>query len=482
MQKNSNLKTNFILNASYQFFTILIPLILAPYVCRVLGVEPLGTYSFTAANVSFFALFAALGTIIYGNREISFVQSDPKKYSKTFWEIEILSVVSTLVCLVVYLGFVYINQQYTALYLIQIFTFLSVAGNIAWFFQGLENFKIILVRNMFFKLVSVGFIFIFIKSEKDLLLYVAGLVILELVGNLSLWLSLPKYLQKVPFKELKPFAHFKPTLLLFVPTIMSSIYTILDKAMLGFFTHSKAENGYYEESMKLTKTALSLALSVETVMLPRISALYSEGKIDELKDLLYKSYRLVCMITMPLCFGIIAVAEYFVPIYYGPKFLKVSDLLCIQAFLIPIIGFSNVTGIQYLVTTKQDKKLVSTITVGAVINTVVNLILIPSLYSIGASIASVCAEGIIVVLQLFLVRKEISTIQILKDNYKYLLSAAGMFGTLFLAKHIIHKSIIGIILLVILGAGCYGIFLLLLRDSFLLENLKSILKKIKERR
>ena len=479
----SNLKINFILNTGYQVFCMIFPLLITPYVCRILGAELIGSYSYTAANVGYFALFAAMGTIIYGNREISFLQSKPQEYSRTFWEIELLSIFSTMVCLVVFIVFVLLNRHYQALYFIQLFTLLSVAGNINWFFQGLENFKTILLRNTFFKIVSLLFIFAFVKSKSDLLLYVGGLVVIEFIGNISLWLTLPKYLTRVDIRSLRPFRHLKPTLLLFIPTITSSIYTMLDKTMLGIFTSSKIENGYYEESYKLAKYALAIVLSVETVMLPRISALFGQGKMDELKNLLYKSYRFVCFLAMPICFGLISVASLFVPIYYGPGYDKVEQLLYIHALLIPIIGLSNVTGIQYLITTKQDRKLITTVTTGAAVNVIMNLILIPQLHSIGASIASVAAELVIAVFQFILVRGDISFVRVAGECYKYLLSALVMCGSVWTAKTGISglglPDILQLALLVIVGGIVYLLMLLLLRDSFFIDNAKLIIRKIK---
>ena len=285
-QKNKSIKLNYIYNVSYQILTLITPLITAPYLSRVLKADGIGAYSYTYSLVSYFIMFAALGTVNYGNREISYLQEDRAKRTKTFWEIELLSVISVIVCLCAYMVFTLAFPHPPLkkhLLLIEAVYLISVASDISWLFQGLEEFGKIVGRNVIFKIINIAFIFIAVRSESDLLIYVAGVCLLELFANISIWFYLPQYVDRPKLKELKPFSHLRATLTLFVPTIATTIYTALDKTMLNNITGSMTENGYYEQANKISKMVLMLVTSLGTVMLPRIGIAFSENKKDEVK-------------------------------------------------------------------------------------------------------------------------------------------------------------------------------------------------------
>lgn len=481
MTKKKSLKINYIYNASYQIIAILVPLITTPYLSRILKADGIGTYSYTFSIVSIFGIFAALGTTVYGNREISYVSNDRKKRSQVFWEIEFLSIITDLVCIVAFIAFLMISNEYILLYSVQIFTLFSIACNISWLFQGMEEFKKIVIRNAIFKILSVIFIFVFVKSKNDLLLYALGLSALDFLGNLSIWLYLPKYVDKPDFKSLHPFRHFKYTFALFVPTIASSIYTLFDKAMLHFFTSEAFENGYYEQALKLSKTALTLITALESVMIPRIGALFVSEKHDEMRSLLYKSYRFVWILGLPLSFGLIGISYNFVPWFYGEGYDSVSNLLMILGLLIPIIGLSNVTGIQYLITTKRERIVSITVSIGALCNVLLNLIFIPRLFALGAAISSVCAELIISSLQIYYVRKEISPLKIFKSSIKYFVAATIMLVLLISLNKIFTPTIFHTVVMISSGFLVYLLVLAIERDSLFLELFNKIWAKIKDR-
>lgn len=469
-QKPKSIKLNYIYNVSYQILTLITPLITAPYLSRVLKVDGIGTYSYTASIVTYFVMFAALGTINYGNREISYLQNDRPKRSSVFWEIEFLSIGSVAICVAAYLFFViFINHKYTSLFLIQAFTIVTVATDISWLLQGMEEFGKIVGRNVIFKILNIAFIFVFVKNENDLLIYVGGLCLLELAANLSIWFYLPKYIDRPVFKEMHPLRHLKPTIALFIPTIASTIYINLDKTMLTQITGSPTENGYYEQAFKIYKMALSVVTALGTVMLPRIGKCFSEGNTKEVKQLLYKSYRFIWFIGCPMCFGLIGISRNFCPWFFGDGYHKVPYILMIQSVLLIIVGMSNVTGVQYLITTKRENLLTRSVCIGAVANFVMNLIMIPMYYSYGAAIASVFSELLITVIQFWYVRKELDIKSIISSSYKYVLSSIIMLAALLLLNNHIASSFVGTCCMVALGFIIYIVVLIVLKDEMLKE-------------
>lgn len=477
MTKKKSITKNYIYNASYQVLTLITPLITTPYLSRVLGADGIGVYSFTASIVAYFTMFAALGTLTYGNREISYLQDDRKARTQMFWEIELLSIITTLISLVAYILFIlFFAQDYQVFFWIQIFSLLTIAADVTWLLQGMEEFGKIVGRNIFFKVLSVAYVFIFVNSKEDLILHVGGNVIFSFLIQASVWLYVPKYVDLPDWKSLRPLRHLKGTIALFIPTIAISIYTVLDKTMIGVFSNAY-ENGYYEQALNLSKTVLTLVTSLGAVMIPRIGYYYNKGEQEEVKTLLYQSYRFVWFLGIPLCFGLMGISGNVVPWFYGDGFMKLTILLPILSLLIPIIGLSNVTGMQYLITTKREHLLTKSVVIGAVVNFLCNLYLIPRWSSIGAVIASVIAETVITTVQFIFVRKEISILKVFLSAWKYLLAGLVMLFVLMIENQIFTPSILHTAYLVVSGVCIYFGMLLILKDEFVLGYVKRIFRK-----
>lgn len=481
MAKQKSLKLNYIYNVSYQVLSLITPLITTPYVSRVLGADGIGDYSFTASVVTYFSMVAVLGTLTYGNREISYLQDDRKARSKLFWEIELLSFLSTGICTAAYLIFLlFCDRSRFSLYAIQTISIVCVAFDIAWLLQGMEEFGKVMFRNMLFKVINIVFIFTAVRDKDDLFLYVAGMVLLALASNLSIWFYLPQYIDRPVWKELHPMRHLKPTLALFIPSVAMSIYTVFDKTMIGLFSNN-FENGYYEQALKISKTALTLVTALGAVMIPRMGYYFNQKNMDKVKELTYQSYNFVWFLGVPLSFGLIGISQNLVPWFYGKGYDKITVLLPILGLLIIIIGLSNVTGIQYFVTTKRERLLTATVIIGAVVNFICNLILIPKLYSIGASIASVAAEAVITLTQLYFIRNELSFTRIMAQSVKYLLAGACMLLVLFFENHYLSPSVLHSCIMIFSGAIVYFIALFILKDQFFFAYAKQVLQKLRHK-
>lgn len=479
MSKKSVAK-NYIYNLSYQILAIIIPLITTPYLSRVLGAENIGIYSYTLSITTYFILFGSLGVAMYGQREIAYIQKDVKKSSITFYEIFIMRFITLSISLLIFYLTFCINGQYNTYYKILILEIVANAIDISWFFQGLEEFKKTVVRNIIVKLISVICIFSFVKEPSDLYIYFIIYVLSTFLGNISLWFYLPRYLIKIKFKELRIRKHIKPAIMLFIPQIATQIYTVLDKTMIGTIVSDKAEVGFYEQAQKIIKLLMTIATSLGTVMLPRIAATYAEGNKKKVKEYMNKSFSFIMMIAFPLMLGIISVAYKFVPVFYGEGYDKVAPLLCIISPIIVLIGLSNVTGTQYLLPTKQQNKYTISVVVGAIVNFIFNLMLIKNLASIGASIATIIAEFSVTLTQFILIRKEIKIKDVFKISYKYIISSIIMFAFSIFIGYFISNNILSIVVQAVCSVCIYFVLLLLLKDNMFFEGISIIKEKIKK--
>lgn len=476
---NKSITKNYIYNLVYQILIIIMPIITTPYLARTLGAEGTGIYSYTISIVTYFILFGSLGLALYGQREIAYVQDDVKKRSKIFFELVILRFFTMSISMILFYFTFGRNGEYALYYKILLLEMFANCIDISWFFQGIENFKKTATRNIVVKILSVISIFIFIKNENDVAKYLLIYVLTTLLGNASLWIGIKKYITKVNFKELKIFTQLKPTIQLFIPQIAIQVYTVLDKTMIGGMTEDMAEVGYYEQTQKIVKILLTVITSVGTVMMPRIAKCFAEGEIKQIKNYMNKSFQFVYMLAFPLVFGIIAVSDNFVPLFFGQGYEKVKILMKIMSFIILFIGLSNIIGSQYLLSTKNQKQYTTSVVCGAIVNVIFNFILIRFYKSIGAVIATVIAECVVTSVQFFFIRKEFNILKIIKLSKNYSISALIMFVVTIIIDIIVKSNMLGIILQVVFGGIIYFVILLIEKDNLILELKTKFLSKIK---
>lgn len=477
MAKENNVKKNYIYNLIYQIVVMILPLITTPYLSRVIGAEGIGIYSYTISIVTYFILFGSLGTAMYAQREIAYVQDDKLKRSKIFWETFLLRTVSLTVSIILFYLTFASKGQYSIYYRILLLEILANIFDISAFFQGMEEFKKVIKRNLIIKIVSIISIFIFIKTEKDIGKYLLIYSLSTLIGNISLWFYLPNYVDKVKVKSLDIKRHIKPTVVLFIPQIATQIYTVLDKTMIGSMVIDKAEVGYYEQSQKLVKLILTIVTSLGTVMLPRIANKFASGKKEEIKENIVTSFNFVYFLSIPMCFGMVSIAKDLVPLFLGDGFEKSIYIIYVICPIIVLIGLSNVIGIQYLLPTKRQKQYTLSVIMGAITNLVFNAIFILNFKSMGAAIATTIAETVVTAVQMYFIKNEFDTKEILKMSLKYIIAGLIMFITIFLLNKTIFDNLSTIsrmTLDITIGIIVYLLGLFLLKDEFLIKNINRI--------
>ena len=342
--------------------------------------------------------------------------------------------------------------------------------------MGVENFKRTVGRNFIVSIISVIFIFTFIKSPKDLPIYVLIITGTSLIGNLSLWPYLRKEIFAPKWKTLALGHHLKPTLLLFLPQIATQIYTIANKTMIGIFD-GKTASGFFSQSDNLIKVTLSIVTSLGVVMLPHVSNLFSKGKIKEVQETLKKSFVFMTGLAIPIMFGVMGIALNFAGFFFGPKWVAVGPLLMMEAPIIVFIAWSNVLGIQYLLPLNRMREFTTSVTIGAVLNILLNFVLIPSLGLTGAMIATVIAEAAVTIYQFYILRNDFEIGTMILSCWKYFLSGAIMFGVVFYLNNLWKMNFRNLLFQIVIGAIIYIILNILLKTSLFIEVKKIVSKK-----
>ena len=320
-----------------------------------------------------------------------------------------------------------------------------------------------------------------VKKADDVPLYTVCMTLPIFIGNLSLWYNMRKYLVKPDkgiFKRIP--VRIKPILVLFIPQIAVEVYAVLDKTMIGVISDDIKQVGYYTQAQKIIKIVLMIIISLGTVMLPAMSAAFAQGKIDEIKQNIKRSFRFVFMIAFALQFGVCAVASRFVPVFFGDGYDLVVPLMIIISPILVVIGMSNVIGKQYLLPTKQQTAYTSSVCTGAVVNFALNMILIRYFDAIGASIATVLAEISVTVVQMWHVRKQLSLKEYLEPLFRYFLLGFVMFIIVYGLGRILPSGVFYLGILIVAGIIIYLLELVITKDEMLKTGFNMVRQKMKK--
>lgn len=475
-----NIKKNYLYNLSYQILLVIAPLITTPYISRILGVKGIGVYSYVVSIVQYFVTVAVWGSALYGQREIAYVQNSVWERSREFWSIFIFRFMTAFLSYISFLMVSYKLESNKYLYFVVSVNIINIAFDITWFFQGLEEFGRIALKNFIFKVINIILIFIFIKQEEDLIFYALIVCGSTFIGNLSLWLQIPQFIKLVSIKDIHIIDRIPIITSLFIPTVAIQIYTILDKSMIGIITKDYSQNGCYEQAERIAKMTLTIITSLGNVMFPRIGLYFSQNDKKNLQRAMYESYQFVWCLGVPLALGVIGIADNVIPWFLGEGYELSIPMLKIFSVLILAIGFSNVTGIQYLIPIKKQKLFTKTVSVGAIVNLTMNLLLIPPIGAVGAAIASVTAEVVIAVLLLNYIKGEFSIKRIAIMGKNYIFAGTLMYIVLRVENRCMVASVANSVLMIITGVTIYILVLVLIKDEFYLHNAIGLLDKIKK--
>lgn len=453
--KEKSLKKNFIYNFLYQLLAIIVPLITSPYLARTLGAENIGIASWTNSIVFYFGMFIVLGVENYGNREIAYVRASRVERSKKFWSIFACQLINFVVVLLIYFFYVnVITKDYKIIFAILTMSLLTKGLDIAWFFSGMEEFKVTVVRNSVVKIVTLVSIFLFVRNVDDLWKYVTINAAGALIGQMTLWPNVRKYIDFYLPQRDEVIKNIKPLWILFIPVLAISVFTYMDKYMIGCLSNV-VQNGYYENADKIISVPKAFITTIGTVMLPRTAHLLSSNRIDESKHYIELSMAYTVMIGSAFAFGMAAVADVFSVVFWGEEFYTCGLLIqgLAPAVLFSVIG--SVIRSQFLIPNARDKEYTVSLIVGAIINFCVNLIMIPKFGAFGAVVGTLCSEIVLMNIQLFYVHKELPLKKYCQNCCVFVLIGMVMYGTVYTMKKQLDCTALSLIVLVLIGGAVY---------------------------
>lgn len=453
---------NYLYNASYQVFILLVPLVTTPYIARVFGPYGVGINAYTNSVIQYFILFGSIGINLYGNREIAYVRDNKQKLTQIFWEIEFLKIFMVTMSLMMFLILLMAVQKYRLYFFCQSFQIIAAAVDISWFFMGIENFHVIIFRNILVKSATIILIFTFVKTPSDLAMYIFIVSCSALGGNITLWSYLKKQLEYFLFPKIKNiFKHFQGTVYLFIPQIATQIYLVLNKTMLGSIS-GVSSAGMFDNADKIIKMILAIVTATGTVMLPRVANTFANGNFKKVKEYLYAGFSFASFLSIPMMFGISAISSGFATWFFGDKFSGIYRLIVLESVVIVLISWNTVIGDQFLLPTKRNRDFSVSVIIGALVNLFANIPLIYFFGTIGATCATVASEICVTGYQIYVIRNEVNLIKLFTDIWKYIVAGIIMYFVVHVVSLTISFNLFTLIFEVIIGTivyfGCNVIF------------------------
>ncbi|KGK91415.1 sugar lyase [Desulfosporosinus sp. HMP52] len=460
----NSIAKNLMYNLLLQAATLVLPLMTVPYLSRILGAEGIGIYVYTLTFSQYFIIIGSLGLSLYGNRQIAYTRDNKDRMSRAFWSIFLLRIMTIGLALILYLIIFSKVQIYRPLFMIQILNIVAAMVDLSWLYLGLEDFKKTVTRSLIVKVIGVCLIFTFVRTSKDLNLYVLINVLIELLGNMVMWVYLPNTVNRVRLKFSDLLLHLVPSIKLFIPQIAIQVYVVLDKTMLGVLIGVE-EVGYFEQSERIVKVVLGLVTALGVVMLPRMSNIFAKGDKQKMDSYLNISLKGVAYVAVPLTFGLGSISNEFVPWFFGVGFEPVEYLIIALAPILFFIAMSNVMGTQYLLPSNRTREFTASVMTGAIVNVILNLILIPHFRALGACLATVMAEVSVTMVQYYCLRREIAIKEYLKMLAKFCLAAASMALIVRIIGHALGVGAGTTFLQGVAGVVVYIAVLFLLREK-----------------
>ena len=470
---------NVLLAISQVFF----PLITFPYLARTLGPEHVGVLNFAESIAKYFVMLAALGIPIYGIREIAKVQNELKARTKIFAEIFTINLICTLGLSFLFLGAVFfipqLNNEKVLFYWTIAYFFFQVFY-LEWFFNGMNQFKFIAIRQFVIRFFFIIFVFVLIKSQFDYVNYMRmqfGLSVLLAIINFN---NLSKHisLNKETFSNLDLRKHIKPLLYIFLTIFSISIYFSLDTILLGFLANNESV-GYYSTALKLNKLIIAVFGAVTVAIFPSLINLYHSQQIEKFRELIRQVFFVLVSLSIPAIVIFISCAKEIVHVLFSQNFDRSILPLQITAPLILIISLSSIFGFQVLSALAKDRQILYSAIIGMSVSVVLSILLVPSLMEVGEAITILVTELSVSVSFIYFTKKYFKVGGLTNMFLKQLVGALPYIVFVIIFKSIIADSIIVLTSISIISLIWFCIYhLFILKNSYFKVYLNGFLDKI----
>ena len=478
MKKKISIFHNSIMNIVLTISSFIFPIVTFPYVSRILLPEGMGKVSFATSVMNCFLIIAQLGIPTYGIRACAKVRDDKEELSKTVHEILCINLCMCVISYVLLIGSICLiprlEKEKILLFVVGLNLFFTTVS-VEWLYRALEKYAYITCSSIIFKFIALITMFLFVHCKEDYVIYGAITILASSASGIANFSYLHKFIYMKRRYRLDLSKHIKPILVLFAVSCATTVYLNLDTVMLGFMK-SDIDVGYYNAAVKIKNVLVSIVTSVGAVLLPRVTYYLENGEADKLKNLSIKAVQSVFFLAVPMMFFFVVHAQQTVLFLSGEEYYAaILPMQCMVPTLL-FIGLTNIMGIQILVPLGKENKVLFSVIVGACIDLVINVLLIPKHGATGAAIGTMVAEVMVFVVQYFSERKFFNEIFIQTRPLKIVL--ASIVGTLA-SFFVLYKKLSSMMSLILGGGSFLLVYLMclyILKEPFF-EEIQRIIKE-----
>lgn len=474
-ESRNYMKKDFFYTLLLSLSNILFPIVTFPYASRILGPVGIGKVQMSSSFAQYFGLIAALGIPVYGMQEVAKRRHNKQALSTVFSELTTIYLVTSLIVSVIYLGIIfgvpYFQNNNMSLYLYSGILILFGFTSIDWLYLGLEEFKLVALRSILIKIISVILLFIFVKEATDYTGFL-GIILFSIMGNNVLNLLLIQNRTGFRFQDIHLKQHLQPLLFIFATSIVTSMYTVLDTVLLGFLSDEYSV-GLYTISTKLTKLALPFIISAGFIMIPKFAMYNNDNRMDDIQKLLNKSWHFIIHFSVPISIGLLILSPEFILAFSNKLFVSAASSMQILSPLPVLIGIGYFFAFQILLPMGKTREIFYSVLGGMFVFLVTNFLLVPELKDKGAAIANLLSEITVSGLYFYFIRKNAGfTIQWNLIVYS-LLSTLLFLPIVLLIRYLQLSAITTLLVSVGLCAPSYFIIQLhIFKDRFLIDFLQ----------
>ncbi len=390
---------NFFSLGALQALNYILPLLTLPYLMRVLGANRFGLIAFAQSFVMYFNILTDYGFNLSATRQIAKYRKDRAKVNEVFTSVMIVKAGLLFVSLFVMLTAVALVTKFRSEYFVYYAAFGIVIGQAmfpVWFFQGIERMGFITVINITAKLIFTGLVFLFIRKPSQYayvpLVNSFGFIT---AGALGLWIASKSFgvrISRPSIKQLKD--QLKDGWYIFLSTVGVNIYKVDSTVILGLFA-SDALVGYFYFARRLVDAASQLASIASQALYPFISSKIDDGAM-EIRKVLWVSVIILAGYGLIVGIGFILFAGPLTSVLTGHPYNETQLSLRIMAFVPLVIGL-NVPAVLLLLGAKKDKAFSTVVVVGALLDLLLNLVLVPRFLYLGSCFSVVFTETFITI-------------------------------------------------------------------------------------
>jgi O-antigen/teichoic acid export membrane protein len=426
----------------------------------------MGKLGIASSLANYFVVGAMLGLPVYGVREIARNARRGDDLDRTATELFVLGVVSSIVSTLVYIVVIVAVPRYRedlALFLVFGSTILTSSLGIEWFFQGVEKFRFIGLRNVAIKACFIVALFLLVGKPGDYIRYALLFAVASLASAVVNLLTARRYVRP-GLAGARPGRHMGPMFVFAVFSLAITAYTNLDFLFLGLFS-TDSEAGLYSIAIRLVRMVVTVSATLSAVLLPRLSATIGDES-EEYARIIKASAAVTALFALPAGAGLLATADDLARAFAGRAFLGAAGSLRITAFIVPVVAASNFLQMQILVPRRREKATLFSFAAGFVVAAVTLALLVKPYGHIGAAWGMLAGEVVVLAVQIALCGREI--LASLVDSRALLVYFVGsvLCGAAALVPRLFMSEGIGrLCVSVVFGALVYLFFLLAVKDE-----------------